>query len=1147
MLQIIIGGGGGGTSSIYPLDGLTAAAITNMRGAWAVQVLFTTAAAFPVIQLQNSAGTLSQDFFGNNTGAFLSTAANGSGSTVAAWMSTNSIATAFVSRWYDQSYYARGSTGTKYDATTSTTGQRPTLNLTTYPYSVDGTGNANAFFNLPSGTVVGNSTYTFSAKFDYGVATRGGFIGGGVNGNNQTNNLRWDTNPNFQNYWFFNDYNFGNSSVLSTTTVVTLINYNNGNAPTTSAGTTFTGGTTGTVYTSTTFINGVASTTNPTLTTRSGWNFQSGSDVLMKTTSDESLQSRMYWCINSSQAICQNDRVIIEAQNNGTSTDPNFANVILLMHFDGANNSAVFIDSSLYNATMSVPAAYTTGTAPVIRTVVSRFGTASLRCTAGSNRVVNPLTASTLYSFGAGTNFTIEFWVYFNALPTGLARFIGTMNRGLTNTWQIYYNNSSNRLVFWTNQNPFEIITSNANPFVINTWYHIALTRVGNTYYMFIGGNLQSTVTSALTIDLSTDTNQISIGGSGFTGDTSAFDGYIDEVRITARVARYTASFTAPTAAFPEGAYALDGLTAAAISNMRGAWAIRVLFSAAASYPVIRLQNSAGTLSQDFFGDSTGIFLSTGASRQGATVSAWMTANSIPTAFVSTWYDQSVYARSGIQYNATTASTGQRPTLNLTTTPYSVNSTGNANAFFNLPSGTVVGNSSYTFSAKVVFAKSSGGIIGAGASLTTNRTNNFRFASSSQFNNYWFNNNYTFNNATAIPNPITVTVINYLRTDPPTLSAGSTFSGGTTTTLYTSAAFINTVPPSTNPTLARTTGWNFLSGNDSLMRTSTTTETLESMMYWCINSAQAICQNDRDIIEAQDNIVDSMGLYTISYPFVFTNCSATGTNGPTLAQMQTAYSSKSWTADTAYLNNTSGVQLWTVPRTGQYTIIAAGARGGAGNSPAGNGVVVSTTVSLTANEVIKIVVGQLGSILAAGGTTKWGGGGGGTFVTRSTNSAILVAGGGGGGGNQTTTGPGLAATVQQNGTNGGGGSSCPGGTSGNGAPTTNGGGAGGGGLLSDAGGSGGKGFNNGSAGLANNAWFFNGAGGFGGGGVGGGGYSGGGGVQSGGQLGGGGGGSYDENTPTVAATLYTGPTPPGITTVSNGFNTGHGFVSVTRV
>jgi hypothetical protein len=514
-----------------------------MRGAWAVQVLFTTAAAFPVIQLQNSAGTLSQDFYGNNTGTFLSTAANGAGSTVAAWMTANSIATAFVSRWYDQSYYARGSTGTQYNATTSTTGQRPTLNLTTNPYSVDGTGNVSACFNLPSGTVVGNSTYTFSAKFDYGGSSVGGVIGGGsVNGTSQTNNLRWNGNTGFQNYWFNNDYNFSNSSALSTPTVVTLINYNNGNAPTTSAGTTFTGGTTSTVYTSTTFMNGVAPTTNPTLTTRTSWNFQSGSDVLMKTTASDTLQSRMYWCINSSQAICQNDQVIIEAQNSGGgggSTDPSFANVILLLHGEGANNSTTFVDSSRATNTMVIG----TGS-PVISTSQTKFGTASISLPAAAIR-----TSAVSYSFGTNP-FTIEFWVYCSSTVATQQAIFANAPVGSSwgaNSFGIYV--SASKFQFWANNfNTGAALITGTTTLVVNTWYHYALVRSGSTFTQYVNGVSDGTYTNAATIDNGTS-RPLHLG---WDGATWLFTGFLDEVRITTGVARYTAAFTPPTAAFPD-------------------------------------------------------------------------------------------------------------------------------------------------------------------------------------------------------------------------------------------------------------------------------------------------------------------------------------------------------------------------------------------------------------------------------------------------------------------------------------------------------------------------------------------------------------------------------------------------------------------
>jgi hypothetical protein len=114
--------------------------------------------------------------------------------------------------------------------------------------------------------------------------------------------------------------------------------------------------------------------------------------------------------------------------------------------------------------------------------------------------------------------------------------------------------------------------------------------------------------------------------------------------------------------------------------------------------------------------------------------------------------------------------------------------------------------------------------------------------------------------------------------------------------------------------------------------------------------------------------------------------------GPSKADLMatTKYSSASWT--TTYLNMiTNGIQEWTVPATGNYTIKAAGASVFGQQVFAPNyckGMVLTVTTELIKNEVIKILVGQIG------GQT---GGGGGTFVIRGAQTPILICGGGGGG------------------------------------------------------------------------------------------------------------------------------------------------------
>ena len=94
-------------------------------------------------------------------------------------------------------------------------------------------------------------------------------------------------------------------------------------------------------------------------------------------------------------------------------SDP--ALTLMLLHFDGANNSTVFTDSSPFNQTVSV----VTGT-PKISTDISKFGGSSLYLD-GSSSIKIPDNAN--LNLGTGV-FTIEFWFYLLSLPISEAMFL---------------------------------------------------------------------------------------------------------------------------------------------------------------------------------------------------------------------------------------------------------------------------------------------------------------------------------------------------------------------------------------------------------------------------------------------------------------------------------------------------------------------------------------------------------------------------------------------------------------------------------------------------------------------------------------------------------------------------------------------------
>jgi hypothetical protein len=315
-------------------------------------------------------------------------------------------------------------------------------------------------------------------------------------------------------------------------------------------------------------------------------------------------------------------------------------------------------------------------------------------------------------------------------------------------------------------------------------------------------------------------------------------------------------------------------------------------------------------------------------------------------------------------------------------------------------------------------------------------------------------------------------------------------------------------------------------------------------------------------------IVDtSLSLYEFS-SFNFTNAGATGRTGPTLAQCLSSYNTTTypWLTDTNFFNMVSqGKQLWTVKIGGVYEFDVRGAQGGTysngGTTYVGAyGARIVSRLTLSIGQVIAIAVGQRGQSSATYPTAA-----GGSFVVLdSTSTPLIVAGGGAGAvyygaGNlnsnaqgQTTTSGGPAYSVGgQPGINGGGGGStaasggngADGGTSGSYATAS--GGAGFYGSGGDPPGINSKGFKwslgmlGGFSSIADTTL----VGGFGGGAGaatqtgaagGAGGYS-------------GGGGTYDQGVGSGGGSFTTSSFSGTNITASQGYNTGHGSVSVTLI
>lgn len=210
--------------------------------------------------------------------------------------------------------------------------------------------------------------------------------------------------------------------------------------------------------------------------------------------------------------------------------DPHWSSVSLLLSFDGTNGSTTITDDSSNANTISV-----FGTA-AITTADKQYGTGSLNINNSAGAYVQT-PASALFQFGTG-NFTVEFWANpaSNQGNQGLFTFGGTAT-GLflaifNGNWMLGTAGSGG-----TNMGA-----------AATGWQHVAITRSGTSLRLFIGGVQKG---STLTNSTNLSDNQLKIGY--YYNTSYPFNGKQDEFRVTKGVARYTAGFTAPGAAFPRG------------------------------------------------------------------------------------------------------------------------------------------------------------------------------------------------------------------------------------------------------------------------------------------------------------------------------------------------------------------------------------------------------------------------------------------------------------------------------------------------------------------------------------------------------------------------------------------------------------------
>ena len=221
-----------------------------------------------------------------------------------------------------------------------------------------------------------------------------------------------------------------------------------------------------------------------------------------------------------------------------TAGDVHFSKVTAMFNFDGSDTATTTtgLDASNKNLTISY------GSGDQLSNTQKKFGATSIYVADGIE-----LSSSDGFNMGTG-DFTMEAWYYFTDFSQSYALFDQWQSSG-SYRHQIWTGKTSagtaGRLDwYYANTSKF----STANPAVsTGAWTHIACVRHNGTLKIYINGTADSN-TQSYTGQFGR-TAGMAFGDQLSGGASGRAQYYLDDLRITKGLARYTSNFTAPTTA----------------------------------------------------------------------------------------------------------------------------------------------------------------------------------------------------------------------------------------------------------------------------------------------------------------------------------------------------------------------------------------------------------------------------------------------------------------------------------------------------------------------------------------------------------------------------------------------------------------------
>jgi hypothetical protein len=213
--------------------------------------------------------------------------------------------------------------------------------------------------------------------------------------------------------------------------------------------------------------------------------------------------------------------------------------VVFGSHFDGADGATTATDFSTAQAAKTI----TFGGNAQLDTAQSVFGTASLLLDGTGD--YTQLARSTDFDFGSG-DFTIDMRVRFNSVTAAdfMTSYSSSTNRG----WIFGYQSADSKIKLYADNNGTENVGVSWTPSTA-TWYHVAVVRSTTSIFFFIDGTQVGTTQTASLNGYNGDSAEVERIGLGPVA-LGALNGWIDEIRVSKGIARWTSGFTPPSAAY---------------------------------------------------------------------------------------------------------------------------------------------------------------------------------------------------------------------------------------------------------------------------------------------------------------------------------------------------------------------------------------------------------------------------------------------------------------------------------------------------------------------------------------------------------------------------------------------------------------------